>query len=311
MARFLKKRWGLVALGAALGLVLAVSAAQAGKITLGTPVATADGGLDVAVNVSPDSSQNVAALQFDLHYDSSQYGFADVISGGAATGAGKDAAVSETDPGTVRVVVAGINQDTLGSGTVATLHFEQMDKTASAPAFSDNTTLDEVVASGPSGESIEGLYVSANLSASPTATATATGSNTKTASAGTSATVQSTAATVPNGVGASGHDPALESGRETMGAAGKQRSTVGTDTSVDSRNAAAGSPNAVTPAMPLVSNGVPARRVLENTSSGNLGRMASASSGHWCPNRLWRWRPNRQSHGMKFGHWPSGAIAPC
>ncbi len=275
MMCFLKRRWGLVALGVTLGLVLAVSAAQAGKITLGSPVVAADGGLDVSVNVAPDSGQNVAALQFDLHYDSSQYGFADAISGGAATGAGKDAVVSETEPGTVRVVVAGINQDSFGSGTVATLHFERMDKTASSPSFSNSTTLDEVVASGPSGESIEGLDVSANLSESTAATTTE--SNTKTSSTGTSATLQNNTGRISADLGATGFSPALESGREEMGAAGR-RSTAAMGASVASHDPAQGNQNAVTPAVPLVSSGAPSRRVLENSTPGSVSRMVNSAS---------------------------------
>jgi hypothetical protein len=276
MARFLKGRWALLAIGAVVSLVLAVSAAQAGKITLGSPVATPDGGLDVSVNVTPDSGQDVAALQFDLHYDSSQYGFADATAGGAATGAGKDAVVSETELGMVRVVVAGINQDALGSGTVATLHFDRMDKTLSSPSFSDNATLDEVVASGPSGENIEGLGVSAEVSES--ALTTATTSDSKTASTDTSASVQNTAGQLSSGVGATGTDQALESAQRTLGTT-NQRNTTSTGASVGSRLLAqGGGAQVVMSAVPQVSSAVSSRHAAENTSAGKLVRGANPLS---------------------------------
>ncbi len=260
-----------MALGAIVCLVLAVSAAQAGRITLGTPVTTSDGGLDVSVNMTPDTGQDVAALQFDLHYDSSRYGFADAASGDAATGAGKDAAVSETELGMVRVVVAGINQDTLGAGTVATLHFDRLDKTVSSPSFSDNATLDEVVASGPSGENIGGLDVSAAVSESTPATATE--SNGKTTSTGTSASAQNNVGKVTAGIGVTGVDPALESGLGSPGVS-SQRNTASMGASVGSRASAQGAVQAVTPVIPQGSGTVPPRQASENPFLGNPVKMA-------------------------------------
>ncbi len=296
MARFLKRRWVLMALPAILGLVVVVSAAQAGKITLGTPVATSDGGLDVSVNVTPDSGQDVAALQFDLHYDSSRYGFTDAASGGAAAGAGKDTVVSDTEPGMVRVVVAGINQDTLGSGTVATLHFDRTDKTSTPPAFSDNALLDGVVASGPSGESIGGLDVTAAVSevapastststaasapSTPTASATASGTSTNPTVA--AASTQSTAGTASAGAAVMGTALLSASGRQASGVSSPRNST-GMGALVEPRGtaqrAANGSANRSAAAMPQTFGGVsPSRRGVEASSSGTPIRVASASS---------------------------------
>ena len=281
MVRFMKRRCLLTALWAmlGLGLVLAVSAAQAGKITLGTPVVTADGGLDVSVNVTPDSGQDVAALQFDLHYDSSRYGFTDAASGGAAAGAGKDTVVSDIEPGMVRVVVAGINQDTLGSGTVATLHFERTDKTSAPPSFSDNATLNEVVASGPSGEDVEGLDVSGAVSEA--AAASANDSNGKISSTGTSASgtaqAQNTSGNVPVAPSVTGLDPVSGSERQNPGMA-SPRNTTGMDALVGPRGPVQSAANAGTAGVPQTYSGVPTRRVPENPPSGTPVRVANASS---------------------------------
>ncbi len=261
MLRFLKNGQVLMFAWAMFGLLLVVSAVQAGTIVMGTPVATSDGGLDVSVNVTPDSDQDVAALQFDLHYDSSQYGFADAASGGAAAGAGKDAAVSETDPGTVRVVVAGINQDAIGSGTVVTLHFERMDKTASTSSFSDGAALDEVVASGPSGENVEGLDVSAAVS--EVSAATATESNSKTSSVGASASSQNIAGNTSTGTRATGSTPALES-------------ALGTSDGVSPRNAAGAGASVVGARMPARGNPQDGVREIPQISSDDTASRQGA-----------------------------------
>ncbi len=277
MMRLSKRRWVLMAFGAVAGLLLVVSVAQAGKITLGKPMATADGGLDVSVNVTPDSGQDVAALQFDLHYDGSQYGFADAVSGGAATGAGKDAVVSETEAGMVRVVVAGVNQETLGSGTIATLHFDRIDKTSSLPAFSDNAILDEVVASGPYGENVEGLDVSAAVSES--ASATANESNGKTGSPATSSSAPTGTTKTPVTSGATGTNPALEPGARTSTGT-NPRATICMGALTEARGGSQGSPQSTAPGLPETSRDFSPRQIADNPRSGIPLRVASASSAN-------------------------------
>jgi hypothetical protein len=142
-------------LGMVLAATFAMRAACAAGIALGAPVVASDGGLDVPVTLTPASQQSIAALQFDLHYNAGQFAYTQAAAGAAATTAGKETAASEQEPGVVRIVVAGINSDTLASGTVATLHFQPADKTDSAATFLGNASLDEVVLSGPLGENAD------------------------------------------------------------------------------------------------------------------------------------------------------------
>jgi len=61
----------------------------------------------------------MAGLQFDVHYDSSVYDFAEVETGIAVEDAGKTVAYSQVDDNTIRILVTGFNDTTLPDGDVA------------------------------------------------------------------------------------------------------------------------------------------------------------------------------------------------
>lgn len=152
----------------ALGIAVAVCGAYGAQIALGLPIATTDGGYAVPVAVTPDAQESVAAVQFDVQFDASQYTFATAVAGDVALQAGKDALFSEPASGVVRVIVAGLNQQTVGAGDVATLYFQSAGKANDSDAFA----LSQVVVSDPLGGKNE-ASVSASTEEDSSATDTA------------------------------------------------------------------------------------------------------------------------------------------
>ena len=144
--------------------ILFLCAVHAAEIKVGVPAPASSGGVDVAVTVTPAERESVSAVQFDFQYDASRYGFTDVTAGLMATAAGKDATFSEPVPGVVRVIVAGFNQEPIGSGTVATLHFDPLEKTQPSSTFAATYALDSVVVSDPRGENNEAIVVNPAVS---------------------------------------------------------------------------------------------------------------------------------------------------
>lgn len=142
----------LVLVWAGAFLLSGVNAAQVG---LGGSASTGNGMLTVPVTIAPASQQSVAALQFDVHYDPNLYRFASAEAGDAAFVAGKDVTFSEPAPGTIRVMVAGFNQDALVAGTVTTLQFEPNEKTAAVNSTADAFSLSDIVVSDPVGNDAE------------------------------------------------------------------------------------------------------------------------------------------------------------
>lgn len=133
-------------------LVVAVAhepAFCAASLELG-PVREEGAYLAVPVEFAPDTAVGTAGLQFDLQYDTSQFDIASVTAGFAATQGDKGVMWSEPVPGTLRVLVAGMNQTVMPPGTLVSVHFvPTVAGHAPAPcAFATG------VASGPFGEDV-------------------------------------------------------------------------------------------------------------------------------------------------------------
>ena len=109
----------------------------------------------------------------------------DSAPGYAATRAGKDALASESDPGVVTVVVAGMNEDVLAAGTVAALYFQPLTKAGSANSLANSVSLNGVVVSDPSGGEDDAV-VANNAAPQDTRTASAASTTTETPTDSTS-----------------------------------------------------------------------------------------------------------------------------
>jgi len=189
--------------------------AQASGATLSVGSGSGSPGtLDVVVPVtlSSEPSSEVSGVNFDLLYDSSRLSVGGVTIGAAASAAGKSLSSSQPSPGTVRVIVFGLNQEAIADGILADIHFNVLP--AAAPGQSA-LTLSAASASDPWGVAVLPLTLSngsftvtsppasstptrtptlsATASRTPTRTATATATTTRTITPTPSRTLTATA----------------------------------------------------------------------------------------------------------------------
>ncbi|MCH7588968.1 MAG: S-layer homology domain-containing protein [Chloroflexi bacterium] len=100
--------------------------ASSGAITLRAGEGIGSPGLEglvIPIDLTSEVGTDVAALNFNLYFDANQLVITDVSAGSAAVAAGKEVVSSLIDAGTVRVVVYGLNQSTIGDGTIVNIVF--------------------------------------------------------------------------------------------------------------------------------------------------------------------------------------------
>jgi Cohesin domain/Purple acid Phosphatase, N-terminal domain len=109
---------GLTALTtlAALLIMPAFAAAQSPSLTVGTASGLPGQGVDVPIGLTPGAAA-ISSIQFDVVLPSS-LSWVSTAPGSAASSAGKDVS-SAALPGVVRVIIFGLNQNSIGTGTVA------------------------------------------------------------------------------------------------------------------------------------------------------------------------------------------------
>lgn len=146
MARTRGGKW----LGRAI-LLFAVPAWGATLSAGSASVTPAMAGVPIAITLTPQSGDLVAAIQFDLAFDPRVAGLAEIRPGDAATAAGKSVSTNEVSPGHFRVIIAGLNQNAMGAGEVAVPHFN----IAGAPPNGDHPLrLEDLVMANPNGRAV-------------------------------------------------------------------------------------------------------------------------------------------------------------
>jgi len=109
------------------GVALCLAANGAGAATLALQDKDIAVGIPTAVNLPltlvNDPGDTVAAAQVDIVFDPDVMVLTGVTAGPAANAAAKDVAVAELEPGRVRVVVAGMNMNTMADGVLANVSF--------------------------------------------------------------------------------------------------------------------------------------------------------------------------------------------
>jgi cohesin domain-containing protein/dockerin type I repeat protein len=108
----------------ALGLALAAAAAQAATIDLGEIRAEpGETSVTIPIVLTNDPGDEVAALQVDVDYSDSVLALVSVDPGPTAEAAAKEVVFNPLDADTLRVIVAGFNQNLIADGVVAYLVF--------------------------------------------------------------------------------------------------------------------------------------------------------------------------------------------
>lgn len=122
-----KRRTALIMAVGALCAGLAAGNALGASLAVARPSQGEDGTLAIPVVLTADGTEQVAALQFNVEFDPKQFALAGesaVSPGTAAHAAGKSVYAASTKPGTLQVIIAGLNQNVIRSGEVSVLHFK-------------------------------------------------------------------------------------------------------------------------------------------------------------------------------------------
>lgn len=135
--------------------------AWAGTLTVGNVNAVpGEAAVVVALHFSPESGEEVAGLQVDLAFDGSALGVATAHEGATATEAGKEVSLNILDDDTARIIVAGFNQNVLGTGNVADVEFR-----VSSDALNGTYPIaaEELLLAGPFGQDIASIAVNGSI----------------------------------------------------------------------------------------------------------------------------------------------------
>ena len=127
----------------------------ASELTLEDPVVAEDW-ITIPVTIIAEPDEQPASLQFDLSFDDTSFAFLDVQVGDAAMQASKSAVFSESAPGTITVIVAGLNQNGIPDGVVANILFCPLNEVVDITALG----FDTVVVSDPFGNPVDVVYES-------------------------------------------------------------------------------------------------------------------------------------------------------
>ncbi|PIQ87429.1 MAG: hypothetical protein COV74_00725, partial [Candidatus Omnitrophica bacterium CG11_big_fil_rev_8_21_14_0_20_45_26] len=81
----------------------------------------------VDLNILPEGFENIAALNLEINFDDQVLDFQEVSTGAVGQQAGKTAYAYLRSPGLVRILVLGVNQNTLSEGQLLILTFDVKD----------------------------------------------------------------------------------------------------------------------------------------------------------------------------------------
>ena len=118
-------------------------------------------GTAVSISLSSGAGEQVAAAQFDVVFDSAVLDLTDVTVGPAAADAEKDVSFSTWEPGVVRVVILGLNDNVITDGVIAEALF---DIASDVSSEEETISLDNVLLSDPSAGEVTAVVSSGSIS---------------------------------------------------------------------------------------------------------------------------------------------------
>lgn len=119
-----------------------------------------DAAVTVPLTLTVSPGDTVAALQADVGFDPDVLNLSSVTAGPSATAANKNVSFSVQAPGSVRLIIAGLNQNALPDGVVADMVFDVKQNTI---AGFQAILLDNVLAADPTGVSVPVNAVSGGI----------------------------------------------------------------------------------------------------------------------------------------------------
>ncbi len=130
-------------------ILLAGIPATGAVVTLQPPQAV-QGLYAIPIRVAPASAEQMASLQFNVSFNAANTSVVSIEAGAIASAALKDVIFSTISPGNIKVVVAGLNQDILQEGIVATMYMQSA-TTETTPAIE----VSSLVGADPIGNSVD------------------------------------------------------------------------------------------------------------------------------------------------------------
>lgn len=134
-------------------LIVADSQASAGGLSVSIPI-----------ELATVSGEEIAALQFDLGYDSSKIALETLNLGAAAQNAGKTVSSSNIFAGVVRIVIHGINNNVIPDGILVNVIID-IPRKASQEVLT--LSLSQLVASDTQGDEVPLTAVNGSLTITP------------------------------------------------------------------------------------------------------------------------------------------------
>ncbi|MGC9052469.1 MAG: cohesin domain-containing protein [Candidatus Hydrogenedens sp.] len=122
----------------------------------------ADSGTQIVLNamLTVSSSESVSAIQFDILYNPDICELITVIAGASSNSAQKQVQYNIVTPGQARVIIAGLNQNIIPSGSIAQITLQVC---ASTPAGIYDVSLSRAILSSPIGTSVPVSLINGNL----------------------------------------------------------------------------------------------------------------------------------------------------
>jgi len=150
------------ALIAVFSLIVAIETCSAATLTVGQNSAIpTQNGVAVPLSFTAGTGEQVAAMQFDILFDYAILALTDVTAGPATSSADKDINFSAIEPGRVRAIIAGLNQNVISDGTIANALFNV---NRNAPDGEQSLSLSGVLLSDPDGAAVPSESVSGRIS---------------------------------------------------------------------------------------------------------------------------------------------------
>lgn len=142
------------------GYILSFSSAYPAELSVES--GSADSGTQTMLNavLSVSNNESVSAIQFDILYNPYACEIITITAGASSISAQKQVQYNILTPGQVRVIIAGLNQNIIPSGSIAQITFKVC---ASAPAGIYDISLSRAILSSPTGSSVPVSVINGKL----------------------------------------------------------------------------------------------------------------------------------------------------
>ncbi len=156
MQVYIKNRNIIIMTALILGYALTLNKAYSATLSIENRNAYTGTQIEINVFLSPSVQEFVSACQFDVFYNTAVCEIISVLAGESSITAQKQVQYNIVSPGQVRLIIAGLNQNIIPSGSIAKLNIKVC---SSAPAGNYELLLNRIILSSPTGTSVPATAV--------------------------------------------------------------------------------------------------------------------------------------------------------